>query len=196
MNIHLISLFHSHDAKKYGIDKILTPFVDDVKVLEQNGMKVSFTEQPLYGTIAQVTGDNLGLNSILGYVESFTNYYCRMCLIDKASAQTVFSGNDSGVLLCTALINKEHYSYLVENPRENSRFGIKRDSILNSLSYFSVTDNFVFDIMHDILEGVAQYKIKLLFEYMNQNFISHENILSMYMHSTMTSWTKRIIQHM
>lgn len=40
MNIHLISLFHSHDAKKYGIDKILTPFVDNVKVLEQNGMKV------------------------------------------------------------------------------------------------------------------------------------------------------------
>lgn len=111
-------------------------------------------------------------------MESFSaSYYCRMCLIDKASAQTVFSGNDPRVLLRTALTNKEHYSYLVENPRENCHFGIKRDSILNSLSYFSVTDNFVFDIMHDILEGVAQYKIKLLFEYLNRNFISHENIL-------------------
>lgn len=40
MNIRLISLFHSQDAKKYGIDKILTPFVEDIKVLEQNGMKV------------------------------------------------------------------------------------------------------------------------------------------------------------
>ena len=135
-------------------------------------------EQPLYGTISQVTGDNLGLNSILGFVESFSaNYYCRMCLIDKASAQTVFSENDPRVTLRTKLTNEEHYSYLMENPRENSCFGIKRNSILNTLAYFSVSDNFVFDIMHDILEGVAQYEVKLLFEYLNRNFISNENIL-------------------
>ncbi len=36
MNIHLISLFNSQDAKKYGIDKILTPFVEDVRELELN----------------------------------------------------------------------------------------------------------------------------------------------------------------
>ena len=178
MNIHLISLFHSQDAKKYGIDKILTPFVEDVKVLESSGMKVSFAEEPVFGTIAQVTGDNLGLNSILGYVESFSaHHYCRMCLIDKATAQTVFSESDPRVILRTKLTNEQHYSYLVENPRENSCFGLKRNSILNSLSYFSVSDNFVFDIMHDILEGVGQYEIKLLFEYLNQNFISNENIL-------------------
>lgn len=135
MNIHLISLFHSQDAKKYGIDKILSPFVEDVKILEQNGMKVSFTEQPVHGTIAQVTGDNLGLNSILGYVESFTaNYYCRMCLIDRATTQTVFCENDPRVTLRTKLTNEDHYSYLVENPRENSYFGNKHKSILNCLS--------------------------------------------------------------
>ncbi len=111
MNIHLISLFHSQDAKKYGIDKILTPFVEDVRELELNGMKASFTEQTLYGTIAQVTGDNLGLNSILGYVESFSgNYYCRLCLVDKASAQTVYSDNYPRVVLRTRLTNEEHYS--------------------------------------------------------------------------------------
>lgn len=178
MNIHLISLFHSQDSKKYGIDKILCPFVEDVKVLEQHGMKVSFTEQPLYGTIAQVTGDNLGLNSILGYVESFSgNYFCRMCLADKGLAQTMFSENDPRMVLRSRLTNEEHYNYLRENPRETSCFGLKRNSIFNSLSYFSVSDNFVLDIMHDVLEGVAQYEIKLLFGYLNQNFISNENIL-------------------
>ncbi|XP_030606887.1 uncharacterized protein LOC115795207 [Archocentrus centrarchus] len=178
MNIHLISLFHSQDAKKYGIDKILAPFIDDVKVLEQSGMEVSFTEQPLYGTIAQITGDNLGLNSILGYVESFSaNYYCRMCLTDKVSAQTVFSEDDPRLKLRTKITNEEHYKYLVDNPRENSCFGIKRNSILNSLCYFNISDNFVLDIMHDILEGVAQYEVKLLFEYLNENFISTETIL-------------------
>lgn len=44
MNIHLISLFHSQDAKKYGIDKISTPFIEDVKILEHSGMKGSFSD--------------------------------------------------------------------------------------------------------------------------------------------------------
>ncbi len=100
-----------------------------------------------------------------------------MCLTDKATAQTVFSESDPRVIFRTKLTSEQHYSYLVENPREKSCFGLKRNNILNSLSYFSVADNFVFDIMHDILEGVAQYEIKLLFEYLNQNFISHETIL-------------------
>ena len=79
MNIHFISLLQSHDAKNCGIDKMLTPFVEEVKVLKNNGMKVSFADQPVNGTIAQVTGDR----SELGFVKSFTaNYYCRMCLIN------------------------------------------------------------------------------------------------------------------
>lgn len=68
-------------------DKILTPFVKDVKVLEPKGMKVSFAEQSLYDTIAQVTG----LNSILGFS---ANCYYRMRLTDRAAAHTVFSEND------------------------------------------------------------------------------------------------------
>ena len=58
MNIHLISLLQFHGAKNCGIDKMITPFVEEVKVLENNGMKLSFAEQPVNGTIAQVTGDN------------------------------------------------------------------------------------------------------------------------------------------
>lgn len=42
-------------------------------VLENSAMKVSLNEQLVYGMIAQVTGDNWGLNSILGYDESFSN---------------------------------------------------------------------------------------------------------------------------
>lgn len=90
MNIHPISLFHSQDAKKYGLDKMLSLFVEDVKVLEQKGMKVSFTEQPLCGTISQVIGDNFGLNSILGFVVLqtttagcvlLTKYQLKQCLV-------------------------------------------------------------------------------------------------------------------
>ncbi|XP_048100920.1 uncharacterized protein LOC125295613 [Alosa alosa] len=155
MNIHLISLFHSQDAKKYGLDKILTPFLDDVKKLEVHGMKVSFSEEPLYGTISQITGDNLGLNGILGYVESFSaTYYCRLCLTDKHTAQTVFSEHDPRVVLRSRELNEQHYKSL-ENSGDGSCYGIKHNSILNDLKYFNVADNVVVDIMHDLLEGDA-----------------------------------------
>ncbi|CAM4578218.1 unnamed protein product [Leuciscus chuanchicus] len=37
-----------------------------------------------------------------------------------------------------------------DNP---SKTGLKRDSVLNSLSFYHVTDNVAVDVMHDILEG-------------------------------------------
>lgn len=128
------------------------------------------SEQPLYGTIAPITGDDSGLNPILGYVESSANHYCRMCLVDTNSDQIIFSEDDPQLKLRTNLTNEEHYRYLEENPRESSCFGIERNSIHNTLLYFSV-------IMHDVLEAVAQYEVKLLFEYFNNNFIFTENQL-------------------
>lgn len=52
MNIHLVSLFHAQDAKKYGIDEILKPLIRDLKILETDGVPVPFAEQPIYGTLA------------------------------------------------------------------------------------------------------------------------------------------------
>ncbi len=60
----------------------------------------------------------------------------------------------------------------------NSVYVIKRDSSLNTLQYFHVCSNFSFDIMHDILEGVAQYELKLLFGYLTEHFISKNDLLS------------------
>lgn len=37
---------------------------------------------------------------------------------------------------------------------------LNRDSILNSLQYFHVTDGLPPDIMHDILDGALQYEVK------------------------------------
>lgn len=43
----------------------------DLKI-ESMGIDVPFSDKPVYGTIAQVTEDNLGLHTLLGYVESFS----------------------------------------------------------------------------------------------------------------------------
>ena len=40
--------------------------------------------------------------------------------------------------------------------------GVKRDSILNQLNFYHVTDNVVPDIMHDNLEGIGPLEMKLV----------------------------------
>lgn len=48
---------------------------------------------------------------------------------------------------------------MLENP---SMTGPKRDSALNSLTFYHITDDTAPDVMHDILEGVGPYEIKLV----------------------------------
>lgn len=65
MNIHLLALFHTQDIKRYGFNAILEPIVRDIKILESSGIKLPLSEEPIRGTIAQVTGDNLEVHTLL-----------------------------------------------------------------------------------------------------------------------------------
>ena len=179
MNIHLVSLFHTPDLKKYGFDAILEPLLNDVKQLESQGLSLPFSDEQVHGTISQITGDNLGMHSILGFNESFSSrHFCRLCLLDKDDCQTVYSEDDPKVILRGKDMFDMHCQSLKENLQLKSLYGLKRNSALNSLQYFHVCHNYSFDIMHDLLEGVAQYEIKLLFEYLTHHFISQQNLLS------------------
>lgn len=173
MNIHLVSLFHSEDLKKYGFDSILKPLVDDLKVLETEGMQVPFSDRPLKGTVFQVTGDNLALHGLFGFVESFSaNYCCRFCLTDKTELQSVFSEDHPSLTLHCKDLHSTHCDVLHQNPALASVFGVKKTCLLNSLQLFHTSENYAVDIMHDLLEGVVQYELKLVFQHLFKNSIS------------------------
>lgn len=179
MNIHLVSLFHTPDLQKYGFDVILEPLINDVKKLESQGLSLPFSDEQVYGTISQITGDNLGMHSILGFNESFSSrHFCRLCLIEKNDCQMVYSEDDPKIILRGKDLFDIHCQSLREDPKLKSLYGLKRNSALNSLQYYHICNNYSFDIMHDLLEGVAQYEVKLLFEYLTQHFISEQNLLS------------------
>ena len=49
----------------------------------------------------------------------------------------------------------------------SKEFGIYRNACLNELKYFNVCDgSLIPDIMHDMLDGVLQYEVKLMIQYM------------------------------
>lgn len=179
MNIHLVALFHSEDLKKYGFDPILKPLVDDLKILETEGMQVPFSATPVRGSLFQITGDNLALHSIFGFVESHSaNYCCRFCLTDKTELQSVFSEDHVGLTLRSKELHYKHCGAIQQNPALASTFGVKRNCLLNSLRLFHISDNYAVDIMHDLLEGVVQYELKLVFQYLIKTSLISLNSLS------------------
>lgn len=95
MNIHLISPFHTQDLHKSGFDVILEPLINDLKILENQGPSLPFSDELTYNKILQITGDNLGMHTIFSFNESFSRrYFCRLCLIEKNDCQAVYSADD------------------------------------------------------------------------------------------------------
>lgn len=178
-NIHLCALFHTQDVKRYGFSEIFAPIVRDIKVLESDGIEIPLYNGYVRGTVVQVTGDNLGLHSLFGLVESFSaRYCCRFCLAEKEDFQTEFSEDSSKVVLRTKDIHTAHCQEMACNPSLPYVFGVKRSCILNSLEYFHTTENFSVDVMHDVLEGVGQYELKLLFLYLKEKHVTSAEIHS------------------
>ncbi|XP_041935316.1 uncharacterized protein LOC121697735 [Alosa sapidissima] len=192
MNVHLAALFYTSDLKKYGFDEIFKPLIEDLKILETRGIRIPCIEEPLFGSVIQVTGDNLALNGILGFVESFSaTHCCRFCLISKGEIQSIFNEDDPGLVLRSRALHIEHCNALSEEPALPSVYGVKKSCVLNTLEYFHNTDNYAVDIMHDLLEGVVQYELKLFFQYLIKNGYISLNSISDRMHSFNFGFTER-----
>lgn len=161
--IYLVGLFYSADLKTVGLNQILQPIVDDIKILETQGIDVNLNSKIINvkGSIVALSHDNLGANVLHGMVESFSaKYFCRICLIEKNDIQTNFV--EDKVLLRT---NVNYEQYASEAIMENKIcFGIKNKSVLNDLQYFKLCESRSVEI-HDILEGVAQLEIKLFLKF-------------------------------
>lgn len=72
--------------------KFLLLLFETFEVLEKEGIEIPLYSAHVRGSVVQVTGDNLGLHSLFGLVESFSARYCRrFCLTEKDDFQTEFS---------------------------------------------------------------------------------------------------------
>lgn len=97
-NIHLLGLAYSVDVKKYGYNAILHSFVTELKLLERDGIDINFIEgqSKLKGSLVAISADNLGANSLMGFVESFSALnYCCHCLIDKSNVNNVLRESET-----------------------------------------------------------------------------------------------------
>lgn len=101
--------------------------------------------------LGAIVGDNLGLHSILGFVESFkANYPCRICKAKKDQIQRLCFEDSS--------LPRNDDNYIADvNAKNPSATGVKYKAIWYTLDDFNLFKHVAVDVMHDILEGVANY---------------------------------------
>lgn len=91
-NIFVAFLFHSSDRSQYKVNNktMFSALIKELVELQENGIELSINSkvQTIYFSFRLVLKDNLGLNSILGFVESFSaNFYYRVCRSHKSDLQ-------------------------------------------------------------------------------------------------------------
>lgn len=163
---HLVCVAMASDIKHFGHSAVTKIIAKEIRELE---MGVLIDNRLVYGTLVALSGDNLGLNGILGMVESFSaTHYCRFCMMTKEECQYTFSSVKANSLARNAI---DHRSHVAEsNPRET---GVVCGSPLDELQYFKVIESFTPDIMHDILEGVLKLELPLIMEsFIKQGYIT------------------------
>ncbi len=124
---------------------------NDIIELEKDRLQINTDvfEGTVNVGIAQVTGDNLGINGICGFVESFiSNHFCRNCKIHIVETHRA--------LLANHQLTRNYANYIEDlEVNDPSSTGIKVPCLSNNLGHFHVTTNYVPDVMHDLLEGVC-----------------------------------------
>ncbi|XP_054087725.1 uncharacterized protein LOC128922130 [Zeugodacus cucurbitae] len=161
MNVFVSGFMKSSDICEYGFNIAFTPLIDILKKLYVDGLSIDIGGQHIqvYIRLAQILGDNLGLNTALGYNSSFSsNSFCRVCKRNKNETRI------DCIEYSDSLRNNTNYELdiTLNDPAVN---GIKYNSVFNSLSFFHVTDNISCDIMHDLFSGVCKYNFSKILHY-------------------------------
>ena len=103
--------------------------------------------------VANIIGDNLGLNGILGFLENFSaNFYCRICKLHKSDTRKICHQ------VKQKLRNQENYEKDL-NLNDAEKSVIKEACVFHDLIDFHCTINISLDVMHDILEGICSVEM-------------------------------------
>jgi hypothetical protein len=140
-NIFLPQLFCSSDRSFYGNKKSFGALIKEFAYLEKEGITICIDskEVRIYLTFVLVLGDNLGLNSIIGFQKSFSaKFFCRIC---KSSIDISKIQNTEDI---STLRTKETY----EIDAAALSYGIKEVCVFHHLPNFHVSQNMSLDTWH------------------------------------------------
>lgn len=150
-------LSFSNDQKTAKVGKLYDNLIEEQNNLSSDGLQIATEEKPnpfkVYFQLVSVLGDNLGTNEILGFSETFNSGQpCRVC---TATIEQMKKMTREDVSL---LRTRESY--------EPNSDGVKSSCIFNKVKGFHVCENYSLDLMHDLFEGVANYLMVNVLQYL------------------------------
>lgn len=80
-HIFIAVLFNTRDIKKIGNDKTFFKLIEDINHLQRNGVLLVFPSKTvqIYFQLGLIVGDNLGVNTTLGFSKSFSaSHFCSL----------------------------------------------------------------------------------------------------------------------
>lgn len=89
-NIFLWGLFYSSDRVTFGNGIVFRSFISELLHLETEEITINTDEElkQIYFIASFLLGDNLGINSLTGFQESFSStYFCRICFSEKSGTK-------------------------------------------------------------------------------------------------------------
>ena len=168
--IHLAIAVTTPIIEKYGMDLILQPLIQDLKILANEGITVQHngTERTYRGALLAFLADNLASHMLGGFKESFSfaMRICRSCMVTKNEYKSM---SDISHIARRSTVNHEQQCRSLNGPLHNhysKTYGINRRSALLDISHFSLFDGGLpHDMMHDVLEGVVVRELSLLLKH-------------------------------
>lgn len=162
-NVHLLALCYAHDISVYGFDAILDKFVHEINELSVNGIDGDFPiigKCTIYASLCNVACDNLALNSLFGFIKSFSgSYFCTLCYATSEEIQMYYRA-EHFVKRSIDEYRKDlsELQHAASHGKNHVR-GVKSHCKLNEIKGFHVTDNYALDIMHIVLEGIVSVEL-------------------------------------
>lgn len=134
-HMFLVLLCVENDFKHFGIAKVFSELLADLKSLETDGIHVD--GETVKGGLHCIAGDNLGSHCIGGFTENFScsRYFCRYCEISRSE----FHADPNA---CGPPRTPETYDAAVADLQAENILdvkGIKVNSVFNTLETFHVS---------------------------------------------------------
>lgn len=85
--MQLVLLCRENDLKTYGLEKVFSSIITDLKDLEDTGIDTD--DGIRKASLISICGNNLGSHCIGGFCENFSSsiHFCRYCLINRSDFQ-------------------------------------------------------------------------------------------------------------
>jgi len=184
-SIHLVAIVEQKYLKKYGVHRILKPFIDDLQVLGGDlghHFRVDGGTVCLRGALLAVVADTPASNLLGGYKESVggARRKCRHCMADFEAIQAMFTEEE--FRLRDEELHVYQLNQLQENPflkqHYSKEYGVVTRSALMDAPYFDVTRQLPMDIMHIILEGALSRTLYFVLKWFLDNNVFTLNELN------------------